>query len=339
KISVVDREGRAIVTTQDQTGAQVKVMLEVGITGAAKNTSSTAFVMHDSAGCAAAKLLFSSETGKIWAVNPDVNARTGMVVVDRSSVGASYKGLAIIDLSQIQPGQGSGSGSGSGTKLTGLRIIAPDFHNARIDVFDENFNLISQTNPSAGSGSGSGSGSALQTMFVNPNLPAGYAPFNTVVLNGAVYVTYAKQDAAKADDVKGAGLGMVDEFDLQGNFMRTIVDVGGLLDAPWGVALAPANFCSSTANKLLIGNFGDGHIIAVEPDSGRVLGMLSDDKGNSLAIEGLWSLRFEDQAQTGQGSGSGSGASTQARLYFSSGPGDEKHGLFGYLVSTSEPSK
>ncbi len=216
-----------------------------------------------------------------------------MVLADRASVFANYKGIAIVD------------------NGAALRILAPDFFNARIDIFDENFNLVS---------------SPSLPMFVNPAMPAGYAPFNVVALGDKVYVTYGKQDADKADDLHGAGLGMLDEFDVNGNFVRTIMPVGQLLDGPWGIARAPIDFCKSTANALLVGNFGDGHITAFDADSGRLIGQLANDKGGVLAIEGLWALAFGDQKTAGE----------SAHLYFTAGPGDEKHGLFGYLASNEQ---
>jgi uncharacterized protein (TIGR03118 family) len=115
---------------------------------------------------------------------------------------------------------------------------------------------------------------------------------------------------------------MVDEFDVQGNFIRTIAPAGQLLNAPWGIALAPSDFCKSTANSLLIGNFGDGHITAFDVTTGRLIGQLSNDKGTALAIDGLWALGF----------GTGQAGATN-KLYFTAGPVEESHGLFGYLQS------
>ena len=100
----------------------------------------------------------------------------------------------------------------------------------------------------------------LAGKFTDPNLPSGFAPFNVQVLGGKIYVAYAQQDAAKHDDVAGAGHGFVTEFDTNGNFLRRIA-TQSTLDSPWGLAIAPASF-GALAGDLLVGNFGDGRINA-----------------------------------------------------------------------------
>lgn len=317
--------GSGKLSVVDQTGAPsrelpkgLKPDLGPGITGVAINTSSS-FQMHTQAGCGAAAVLVSNEKGQILGINNALSDRP-LVLVDRSAEGAVYKGLAIINVTGV-----------------GMELLATDFHNGGIDVFDGNFNLISQPQQT-GSGSGSGviensSGSGSTTpkqMFFDANLEAGFAPFNVVAINDKVYVTYAKQDPNKQDDVAAAGAGRIDEFDLKGNLIRVIAD-GGLLDAPYGIALAPANFCSSTANKLLVGNFGDGTIVAIDDSSARphVLGQLLGKDGNALRIDGLWSLMFGDGQAVGQDNA----------LYFTAGPDHEKHGLFGYLMAAENTGK
>lgn len=317
KVSIVDDTGAPVALqgqTRNQDGTLVKIDLGEGITGAAKNPSATTFLMHANSGCAAARMLFSNEKGQIIAVNESIDAARGMVVVDRSAANASYKGLAIIDI----------KGTDQNQQPTDMfRILAPDFFNARIDVFDENFQLVNASLPTTGT-------TVPNAMFANPQMPAGYAPFNIAVVDNRVFVTYAKQDAQKADGLKGAGLGMVDEFDLQGNLVRTLGATGQLLNAPWGVAKAPADFCKSTANAILVGNFGDGHIIAFDDQTGRLLGELSNDQGQVLVIEGLWSLVFGDSTDQQKNVGAGN------QLYFTAGPGDEAHGLFGYLTANEK---
>ena len=173
---------------------------------------------------------------------------------------------------------------------------------------------------------GTGVPSALTGNFTDPGLPAGYAPFDIANLGGKLYVTYAVQDPAKHDDVPGAGNGIVDTYDLNGNFLGRLV-TGGALDSPWGLAIAPAGF-GDVGGDLLVGNFGDGTIHAYNPTTGASVETLTDAKGNPLTIDGLWGLEF------GNGSGSGS-AST---LYFTAGPDDESHGLFGELNPVPEPA-
>jgi len=292
RISIVDEDGSPANTERN------KPDLEVGITGIARNQS-TAFQMHGENGCGAAAMLVSSESGKIYGVNATLSSRA-QVLIDRSKQGAVYKGIAIIQAK------------------AGMEILATDFHNGHIDVFDENFKLISQRMlPPAGAEKG---GHPIQTMFVDHSLPKDYAPFNVAMINGKVYITYAKQDADKMDDVAGAGLGRVDIFDLEGKMIRVLHN-GGQLNAPWGLALAPADFCHQTANQLIVGNFGDGTLLAMDPDSGRTVGQLMGTDHKVLKIDGLWALMFGDGKNVG----------AENALYFTAGPNDEKHGLFGRL--------
>jgi uncharacterized protein (TIGR03118 family) len=160
----------------------------------------------------------------------------------------------------------------------------------------------------------------LAGTFTDPGLPSGYAPFNIENLGGVLYVTYALQDAAKHDDVAGPGFGFVSAFDAQGNFMSRIAS-DGPLNSPWGLAIAPSSF-GEFAGDLLVGNFGDGRINAYDLGTHAFLGPLLGSNGNPLEIDGLWDLIL--------GNG-GSGGSNQS-IYFSAGPGDEQHGLFGVIA-------
>jgi uncharacterized protein (TIGR03118 family) len=167
--------------------------------------------------------------------------------------------------------------------------------------------------------------------FLDPNLPAGYAPFNLQVLGGRIYVTYALQDSAKHDDDPGAGHGFVDAFDLQGNLLGRIGSMG-TLNSPWGLAIAPASF-TGFAGDLLVGNFGDGTISVFNatPTTPGFLGQLVGIDGKPIVIDGLWGLIPGDDGQ---------GGSSQ-KIYFSAGPNGESDGLFGVLQSVAsvpEPS-
>ena len=166
----------------------------------------------------------------------------------------------------------------------------------------------------------------LTGTFTDPTLPAGYAPFNIENLAGVLYVTYALQDAAKHDDVAGPGYGFVSAFDLQGNFLGRIAS-DGALNSPWGLAIAPASF-GEFAGDLLVGNFGDGRINVFDLPTDAFLGQLLGLDGKPLEIDGLWGLIL--------GNG-GSGGSLQS-IYFSAGPGDEQHGLFGVIAAVPEPA-
>ncbi len=210
--------------------------------------------------------------------------------VDLSGSGAVYKGLAIAN----------------------GNIYATNFHGGTVDVFNSSFSPV--TVPGG---------------FTDPSLPAGYAPFDIQFLNGELYVTYAKQDGAKHDDVAGPGNGFIDVFDTNGVLQSRLVS-NGALNSPWGLALAPTGF-GPFGGDLLVGNFGDGTINAFNPTTGADLGVLTDAKGNPIVNQGLWGLSF----------GNGSLGQNTGTLYFTAGipgPDDvESHGLFGSLNPTPEP--
>jgi uncharacterized protein (TIGR03118 family) len=195
------------------------------------------------------------------------------------------------------------------------RLYATDFHNARIDVFDESYVAVK-------------TGSAFAT-----DVPKGFAPFNIVAVNGALAVSYAMQDADAKDDVKGAGLGFVDLFDGDGRRLQRLT-AQGVLNAPWGMTVAPLTW-GPLANRLLIGNFGDGTINAFRLDSSRggltavSEGPLVDGDGTPLKIDGLWAIAI----------GPGSGGFDDGTLYFTAGPMQEKHGVFGMLQFRTTPTR
>lgn len=188
-------------------------------------------------------------------------------------------------------------------------LLAANFAQATLDAYDGDMNLVGQ----------------LQ----DTNAPDGYAPFNVQALGGLVFVTFAKQDGAKHDDVPGSGHGLIDVFDpMSGAFIRlaTGTDAGGhnpVINSPWGLAIAPGNF-GEHSDELLVGNFGSGTIMSFD-DHGRFEGVLRSSQGMPVVIDGLWALTF----------GNGTKAGVPGTLYFSAGPDSESHGLFGSL----EPAK
>ncbi len=247
------------------------------------NNSTTAFVLANGR---PASFIFVTEDGALSAWN----AGTATVVEqDNSASGAVYKGLAI------------------GTSSTlGPLLYAANFSSGNIDVFDGKFAPI-----------------RVAGGFANPNIPAGFAPFNIWNIGGKLYVTYAKQSADKKNDVAGAGNGFVSVFDTDGNLVKHLVS-NGPLNSPWGVAIAPATF-GKFANALLVGNFGNGNINAFDASTGALLGTLQDTKGNPIQIEGLWALLV----------GNGRTGGDPNFVYFAAGisNGDTKvHGLLGSLA-------
>jgi len=184
-------------------------------------------------------------------------------------------------------------------------LFASDFHNGTVDVFDANFAPI-----------------AVAGGFIDANLPAGYAPFGIQVIGSLVYVAYAKQDAAREDEEAGAGLGIVNTFDLSGNLVKRLIPAGGKLNAPWGIAMAPSNF-GAFSNALLVANFGDGRINAYDATTGASLGTLASPAGTPIAIEGLWGIAF----------GNGINGQPTNTLFYAAGPADETHGAYGRIDS------
>jgi len=158
--------------------------------------------------------------------------------------------------------------------------------------------------------------------FTDPNAITGYVPFNIQLIGNNLYVTYARLTP------QGGALtgGYVDEFDTSGNFLLRLA-TGGALYAPWGVTLAPAGF-GSYGNDLLVGNFGDGEILAYNPTTGTYLGTLDGTNGQPIVNDNLWAIGF----RTG-----GTNVNTNA-LYFTAGIDNQADGLFGELTLTPEPS-
>jgi len=161
--------------------------------------------------------------------------------------------------------------------------------------------------------------------FTEPNLPAGYAPFNIQQVGSRVFVTYAMQDHAKHDPVNAAGNGIVDIFGLEGNFVKRFAS-NGTLNSPWGVTQASAGF-GQFSDDILIGNFGDGTINAFDPTSGTFLGQLKDQAGATITNVSLWGLVF------GVG-----GTEDSNTLYFTAGLAHEGHGLFGAITAAASPT-
>jgi uncharacterized protein (TIGR03118 family) len=190
-----------------------------------------------------------------------------------------------------------------GLAIAGGMLYASDFHNGVVDVFDGSWNLVNQ--------------------FTDPGLPSGYAPFGIQAIGSRIFVSFAKQDAVAEDEIAGQGLGFVDAFDTAGNMVARVAQ-HGLLNAPWGLALAPANF-GRFSGDLLVGNFGDGKILAFEPQSNGHFGFrgqLRASSGHAIAIDGLWALGF----------GNGANAGPTNTLFFTAGPDEETHGLFGRIT-------
>lgn len=287
----VSNAGTATSTVYNADG---KLLLTVTVPGAPKGEAAapTGQVFNTSTDWNGDKFIFADEHGTLSGWQP---APGTVLRSDQTSQRAVYKGLAMAD----------------------HKLFVTDFRNGKIDVFDAAYAKI----PTVG--------------FVDRSIPAGYAPFNIQELGGKLYVTYAQQDYAREDDVTGPGKGFVNVFETDGTLIGRVASRGAL-NAPWGLALAPATF-GKLAGKLLVGNFGSGKINAYDVSfatrsvgggyygapaktvttvSSTPLGALVGTDGRTVVIPALWGITFSPV--TGE-------------LFFTSGPDDEKHGLFGKL--------
>jgi uncharacterized protein (TIGR03118 family) len=276
-----NHSGAAVI--YDNNGAQLAAPLNIPL-GANPNGASPTGVIYNSTsdfvipGKGTSMFIFSTEDGILSAWNESTGAST-ITVADRSSANAVYKGLTMAN--------------DGGANF----IYATDFHNAKVDVFDMNFTLVTSK------------------PFIDPGIPAGFAPFNILNIGGQLFVTYAKQLAPDyKDDEAGPGNGYVDIYTPAGTFVKRFA-TQGTLNSPWGIVQAPAAF-GQVANAILIGNFGDGNINVFDPN-GVYQGKLMKN-GTEISILGLWAIIFDNVSANNQ-------------LYFTAGPNKEAHGLFGYL--------
>ena len=250
-------------------------------------SSSNDFAVTNGVATGPSRFIFASLTGSISGWAPNVNPTNALVAVDRSAEGASYTGLAL------------------GANGAGNLLYAADVRHGRVDVFDRTFTPVT-----------------LAGSFRDPNLPGDYVPFAIHNLQGNLYVSFGKHNAAGDFVAPGKGQGIVSVFDADGRFLRRI---GGasFLNAPWGMAIAPAGF-GRFSNRLLIGNFGDGTIQAFDVASGRRVGALRTAQGDPLTIPVLWGMAF------------GNGILNQPTdvLFFAAGPNFGAGGLYGRISAT-----
>jgi len=280
----VANNGTATSTLYDGNGVPQTLVVTVpaGVTGIVYNGSQD-FKVTQNGVTGASPFIFVSETGTVSGWSPAVNRTNAVTAVDTGG-SAVYKGLAI--------------GAFSGANY----LYAADFRNNRIDVYNASFQKAT-----------------LSGGFSDPNLPAGYGPFGIQAIGDRIYVAYAQRETAGNDEVKGAGLGVVDVYDMGGVFLHRLA-AGGALNAPWGMALAPANF-GDFSNAVLVANFGDGKINAYNPSTGAFIGTLSKADRTPIVIDGLWGIAF------------GNGVQNQPTntLFYTAGPNDEAHGIYGRI--------
>jgi uncharacterized protein (TIGR03118 family) len=288
----VSNQGTDTSTLYDGVGTPQALVVSVagGPTGTVFN-GGTGFLVSNGTTDVAARFIFATLAGTIeaWPTPPPAGTIT-LPKVDESASHAVFTGLA------ISPDNST--------------LYAADFSLGKVETFDSTW--ASTSMPGA---------------FVDPYLPAGYAPFGIQVLNGEVFVTYAKQPATPGPEVHGPGLGIVDEYSLAGVWQQRVGSFGGL-NAPWGLAWAPATGFGSHSGELLVGNFGDGHVNVFfqRPWGWSPDGQLTTSNHHPLVIDGLWGIGF------GNGTTGPTGQPTNT-LYFAAGPDGGTHGLFGTVTA------
>jgi uncharacterized protein (TIGR03118 family) len=250
-------------------------------------STTTGFLVPNQDPPKVATFIFDTEDGTISAWTGGLTPPDAAVLAVDNSPGAVYKGLVF------------------GVNANGVFLFAANFRAGTVDVFDHNYQPVTTDGG-----------------FNDPSIPAGYAPFGIQNIDGSLFVTYAKQNAAKHDDVAGPGRGFVDVFDTDGHLLQRFASRGAL-NSPWGVARASFAF-GRFSGDILVGNFGNGKINAFD-SNGNFLGTLRDNNGNQLKIDGLWTLTL--------GGGRNSSSDT---LYFTAGPNGETDGLFGTITPASK---
>jgi uncharacterized protein (TIGR03118 family) len=308
---VSDNNGGVSTLYDGNTGAIVPLVVNIPPLDAKGNgtgtptgiafTGAAGFMFKVNGKMAPSVFTFVTEDGTIvaWgpAINPNDLPHDAFVVVDNSknpttAAGAVYKGATIAQMTTGGP----------------FFLYVTNIRAARIEVYDVNFHVVNLGDEGD------------DQPFHDEEIPKGFAPFNVQEINGNLYVTYAKQNASKHDDFDFPGFGYVDKFSTKGKLLQRLKH-GPWLNAPWGVALAPANF-GFFSNHLLIGNAGSGQIAVYDPDNGRFDGLLRDTSGHAIQNDRLWALRF----------GNDQGAGPSNWLFFTAGISDEAHGLFGFFT-------
>ena len=297
----VNATGTGLSLLYDGSGAKVPATFTVPAPAGVTGPSAPTGIVYNPTGnfsvpgtALPAAFIMATLNGTIaaWAGGLPTNPTVAVTAVDNSKApgGASYTGIALATTSH------------------GAYLFAANIVTGRIDVFNSSFA------PADGE---------LAGTFSDPSIPAGYTPFNVAAIDGTLVVTYAKQNAGRTFVTPGAGAGYVSIFDTDGKLLRH-VGTAGLLNAPWGIAEAPAGF-GAISNKLVIGNFGDGHILAFG-DKSQTPEVVLNQTGAPIAIPGLWALTF-----------GGAAKSDPRTLYFAAGP-QPTVGIIGELTSVTAPT-
>lgn len=291
----VANQGSSTSTLYDGKGNPQTLVVSVPA-GAGGNAGPAGIVFNGSqdfkvaAGAASgvAAFIFAGTGGTLSGWSPAVDRTHAITMVDTASGGAgaaAYTGLTLASFNGVN------------------YLYAADFRNGRVDVYDPAWKKV--TLPGGG--------------FTDSALPAGYAPYGIQAVGNRIYVTYAQRATSGPGENRGPGLGIIDVFDPSGAMTGRFA-TGGALNAPWGVALAPAGF-GSAANMLLVGNFGDGKINVFDPSNGKHVGVLGKADKTPIVIDGLWGIAF----------GNGVNEQPVNTLFYAAGPANGTHGAYGRI--------
>jgi uncharacterized protein (TIGR03118 family) len=296
----VSDNGTGLATLYSGTGSAVSLVVTIpgnasGVTGTPSGQVFNGTTDFNLVTGQPAKFIFVTEDGTVSGWNP--NVKKTAAVLKWSSKGASvFKGIAMATV-----------GNPQGTSTNYLYIA--DFRRNRILVLDTNFHPVTFGDNDD------------DDNFVDESLPAGFAPFNIQNIGGQLYVAFAMQDSQKHDEIDGPGLGYVDVFSTTGHWLRRLQH-NNYMNGPWGMTQAPSDF-GVFSHDILVGQFGSGNIMAFDPVTGGFRGRLAGTNNKAIAIDGLWGIGF----------GNDSAAGPATTLYFTAGPQQESHGLFGTLTA------
>jgi uncharacterized protein (TIGR03118 family) len=288
-------------------------------TGIVANGSKTDFLL---ASGDPAVFIFATADGSIAAWNPNIGLAKGAkapstnaVTVAKAGTGSAYTGL-------------------TAATIDGKRYLyAANFNTGRIDVYDNAFKAVQLRKEDYGHYLGDDSEYERNEPFVDRQLPSEYVPFNVQAIGNDIVVTYALHLDGQELETDGPGLGYVDIYSSRGRLLRRL-EHGDWLNAPWGVALAPLDF-GRFSHDLLVGQFAgggttesSGYIAAYDLATGKFDGLLEDEGGKPLAINGIWALVPANVAP----STADAAAQPASQIYFTAVPAAQGlKGLFGYL--------
>jgi uncharacterized protein (TIGR03118 family) len=249
-----------------------------------------------------AVFLFATEDGTISGWNGGPAAVLAVDNNDNGSPnGAVYKGL-------------------TSAEVNGKRFLyVTNFRSGRVEVYNTNFKRVHLSNDAFDADADGDHD--RDDDHGSQHIPRGFAPFNIQNIGGSLFVTYAKQDSDRHDDVGGEGNGFVEIFTPSGRHIGHLQH-GPWMNSPWGVVWAPRDF-GKFSNTILVGNFGSGWVAAFNGFTYKFIGFMKATDDSILTIDGLWSLTF----------GNGAAAGPSTTLFFTAGTDHESHGLFGTLTA------